>query len=448
MQIPSGPNPATVPGQFVSEKTASLGSSSAASLDSSSGNASAARGDVLTRLLAQVLAIRRDGLLQLQSLGDGKITNLQSNQTVQVGQLVLLEVRSSGATKELNLLTQGQALATQILRLLAPHAGNLQSKFAEVTQTTSPQARSTDLVGPGSLPTAKRDSADSLSAGLTKLIHSIGVIPKQLPKGAPIEQGTILQSLKALLSARASTSEQAPRDPSTTTGQVQDTRGLNLTSALPLTTQFIEPARINASLQPGQPPALLKLILPLLRGTLQRAPVTAEQAQTRDAQLSAMTQLAARVLLGALRAPNAGNEAEVSRFETLSRFDQSIDSLQIELNVVKENIRDKESNSDGEGEETQPQVKQWRVRLAFEFPELGLITAFILLRAEQQLEVQFWSERPETRSKLEQYQSRFSDKLEQVLSHHGIKTLEVGVFDGTPPPSRQAITSQLVDETA
>jgi hypothetical protein len=214
------------------------------------------------------------------------------------------------------------------------------------------------------------------------------------------------------------------------------------------TSQLRQPAQIAPLLQPGQTPALLKLVMPLLQINLARVPLNSDQQQQRDAQTTALTQLAARILLGAMRAPNSGNEVEVSRGEWLTRFEQNLDSLQVELNVVRDPVKEREGGDAKTDEEPSGKVRQWRVRLAFEFDELGLITAFVLLSADKKMEVQFWSELDATRVKLEQYKLKFNDQLDQAVTQYGVEQLEIGVFEGTPPPSRQSISSQLIDETA
>ena len=186
----------------------------------------------------------------------------------------------------------------------------------------------------------------------------------------------------------------------------------------------------------------------MLQRTVTQAPVNAEQQQARDSQLTAFTQLAARVLLGAIRAPAAGNELELGRSEWIGRFDQSLDTLQVGLSVIRDPVKEKGRDT---GEEDQPlttPVRQWRVRLAFEFDELGFITAFILLSDHQKMEVQFWTERESTRIKLQQFRQQFDQRLEQAVSRFGVENLSVDVFEGTPPRPKRNITQHLIDETA
>lgn len=230
--------------------------------------------------------------------------------------------------------------------------------------------------------------------------------------------------------------------------EVKDIRPGSLLSQLPSTSQLRDPSQVPPLLRGGQVPALLKLVLPLLQTTLQQAPVNGQQQQARDAHITAITQLAARILLGAVRSPNNGAEVEVSRNEWITRFDQSLDSLQVELHVIRESKQDNETERDAGQGESGEKVRQWRVRLAFEFEELGLITAFVILNAERKLEVQFWTEQESTRLRLQEFRSRFHTRLETALDSHGVEHLEIGVFEGTPPPSAQRISTHLIDETA
>jgi hypothetical protein len=213
---------------------------------------------------------------------------------------------------------------------------------------------------------------------------------------------------------------------------------------LPDTAGLRDSSQIANLLTPGASPSpLIKLLLPLLKSVL-LAPVTKPIDQE---QLPRLTQLLARAMLAAIRAPGGGQEAEIGRGEWLSRFEHNLDSFQFELGIVKERYEDKHQRP-GAGSKTDNKVRQWTVRLAFEFEELGLITAFVVLTNNRQLEMNFWTEREDTRAQIEQCRQRFRSRLDQALSPHGIEQLEIGVHEGEPPPSRPQVTTQLVNETA
>lgn len=412
-----------------------------------------ARARVVERLLAQVLAVRKDGLAQLKTLSNDNVLNLQSHRPLNAGQLVLLEVTQANGKQEVNVQTQTRPLIDQILRLLVPHGGDLKAKVAiasqiplavnnaatnpqpnlpppantgllgllkQLTQTTAKPAAPTPPNAPG------LSSAPGNPAPTNSSILPTGNNPAPTAKAAPAVEGGITREV----------------------GQSSDPARPSLLQLLTPTAALREPGQISNLLQPGQMPALLKLVLPALRSTLNQAPLNAEQAQARDSQMTALTQVAARALLGALRAPNTGNEVEISRNEWVTRFEQSLDSLQVELNVVREQVREKDRSDQDNDPQAPGKVRQWRVRLAFDFAELGLITAFVLLSAEQKMEVQFWCEQERTRDKLQAFRNNFSQRLDSAVSLYGVEKLDVGVYDGTPPPSRQAIASHLIDETA
>ena len=152
-------------------------------------------------------------------------------------------------------------------------------------------------------------------------------------------------------------------------------------------------------------------------------------------------------MLSAIRAPGSGQEAEVGRGEWLSRFEHNLDSFQFELGIVRERYEDAKQRS-GDGTKTDNKVRQWTVRLAFDFEELGLITAFVVLTNNRQLEMNFWTECTDTRIQIEQFKQRFQSRLDLALSPHGIEQLEIGVHEGEPPPSKPQVTTQLVSEVA
>ena len=411
------------------------------------------------RLLAQVVAQRKDGLIQLRTVSGNSLVNLQSQIQVKPGQLILLEKSLSNGRTKLSLQTQLRPLTEQILRLLVPNGGDLRAKFSlaaqlphlpnslPTTQTVLPNTSQNGLFSFLKQPVGTSQT-NSPSASIASQNLASGPLSGQAsgslngPPGTSNTQigNSLLQKLQTFIAPNQNppAKESAPllKEPS------------GLLQSLMSTSQLRQPAQIAPLLQPGQTPALLKLVMPLLQTNLARVPLNSDQQQQRDAQTTALTQLAARILLGAMRAPNSGNEVEVSRGEWLTRFEQNLDSLQVELNVVRDPVKEREGGDAKTEEEPSGKVRQWRVRLAFEFDELGLITAFVLLSADKKMEVQFWSELDATRVKLEQYTLKFNDQLDQAVTQYGVEQLEIGVFEGTPPPSRQSISSQLIDETA
>ncbi len=411
-----------------------------------------ASSEVLERLLVQVVSKREDGLAQLRSLVNGTILNLQTTQNLKPGQLALVETRQTSGLKELTLQTQGRPLVEQILRLLAPHAGSLKAKLTEVAQlpTIAQQANPKATVGTSTVQTVGSRPAADPTTWLNQLLRpdTSGQRPTSA-EAKPQAGNPIMQGLRALLSLSQQSGNAKPSGENQPGNPEAKTLGPGtLLQNLPNTSSIRDPAQVPPLLRGGQVPALLKLVLPLLQNTLQQTPVNSQQQQVRDAQLSAITQLAARILLGAVRGPNNGNEVEVSRNEWITRFDQSLDTLQVALHVIRENKHDEHLDRDANKESGGEKVRQWRVRLAFEFDELGLITAFVILNAERKLEVQFWTERASTRERLQQFRLQFRERLQTALDPHGVEQLDIGVFEGTPPPSTQQISTHLIDETA
>lgn len=394
------------------------------------------------RLLAQVVAQRSDGLAQLRVASNNTLLNLQTNQSVKPGQLVLVETQQVGGQSVLNLQTGLKPMTDQLLRLLLPQNGNLKTLVNQVIQTNTGASAQTSQGGNGLLNLLNPGSAPSKAPTALTTNQPFNTNSQPVLQPQPTSQTNLLQKLTNLVAPRTTAPAQETATP------VNTNRTPDILSQLLPTAQLKRPEQVAPLLQPGQTPALLKLVMPLLQTNLARAPVNAEQQQQRDVQTNALTQLAARIILGALRAPNTGNEVEVSRGEWITRFEQSLDSLQVELNVVRDQVREKESSEQNGNQDAGGKIRQWRVRLAFEFEELGLITAFVLLSEQQKMEVQFWTERDSTRIKLEQFRTEFNDKLKGAVQNFGVEQLDVGVYEGIPPPSRQNISSHLIDETA
>jgi hypothetical protein len=405
---------------------------------------------VKEQLLAQVVANRKDGLTQLRTLSGGNLVNLTTGQALKTGQLVLLKNTQTSGRTELSVQT-GAPLISQILKRLVPAGGNLKNLLQNVM---SLQTAARPIANPGNTsnaPTPIQNNlvrspatgwfkflSQSTPPGQTSIDARSGTPTPSKPAQPSVVPSGALSKLTALLGTTASK-------------QDSSNAGANIPpilQALTPTASLRDPSNIPPLLQPGQTPPLLKLVMPMLQRTIMQAPVNAEQQQARDSQLTAFTQLAARVLLGAIRAPAAGNELELGRSEWIGRFDQSLDTLQVGLSVIRDPVKEKGRDT---GEEDQPlttPVRQWRVRLAFEFDELGFITAFILLSDHQKMEVQFWTERESTRIKLQQFRQQFDQRLEQAVSRFGVENLSVDVFEGTPPKPKRNITQHLIDETA
>lgn len=452
MQIQPGPASTAPIEKLTNPGSNPAGTQRGVAVDPAQAKATASA-EVLERLLVQVVAKREDGLAQLKSLVNGTILNLQTSQVLKPGQLALLETRQTSGLKELTLQTQGRPLIEQILRLLTPHAGSLKAKLSAVTQLPVPSEQGitkpgTNANGAIQVVTNNRVGSESTNL-LNRVIQAGSHLDSPTPSQTKQYPNPILQGLRALLSRSSeqpSGKAQTNNLPQNT--ETKDLRPGTLLQSLPSTSSLRNPAQVPPLLQGGQVPALLKLVLPLLQNALQQTPVNSQQQQVRDAHVTAITQLAARILLGAIRGPNNGNEVEVSRNEWITRFDQSLDSLQVELHVIRENKHEDDLDRDAQTGEPGEKVRQWRIRLAFEFDELGLITAFVILNAERKLEVQFWTERETTRQRLQEFRLRFKGRLEAALDPHGVEQLDVGVFEGTPPPSTQRISTHLIDETA
>ena len=408
------------------------------------------------QLLAQVVSARKDGTAQLRTLAGNNLISLQTGQPLTSGQLVLLETTKVNGRIELSVQT-GASLTNQILKLLVPSNGNLKTIVQNVIKTQSLNNGQVNSNNPQFSPNQTQaphlttgSNTTSKGNGLFSFLQSpanVSKVEANPPLTSPSANGGLLNKLSILLNYTSRSPANHPSSPPLpTVHQAQSVT--TLLQSLTPTANLRDASNIPPLLQTGQMPPLLKLLLPSLQRTLMQAPVNGEQQQVRDNQLTAMTQLAARLFLGAIRAPSNGNEVELSRSEWIGRFDQSLDSLQVGLSVIREPIKEKERDQENRDEDTVRHIKQWRVRLAFEFEELGLITAFVLLSGNQKMEVQFWTERESTRQVLQRFRQQFDQRLDQAVAPFGIEHLNIDVFEGTPPPSRQNITQHLIDETA
>ena len=263
------------------------------------------------------------------------------------------------------------------------------------------------------------------------------------PKLIPSELSRLLQSGTALNAnnrqdaiSQALSNGKAPTELTTQLSRL--IAGLPESSVLKDSSQIANLLQPNSTVSP-----LLKLVLPLLKSVLMTSP----SGQPEQEQLPKLSQLLARTLLSAIRAPGAGPESELGRGELLSRFENSLDTFQFELGIVRERYSGEKPQAEDE-ESTINKVRQWTVRLSFEFEELGLVTAFVVLTNQSQIEMNFWAERDDTRKQIEQQRQQFRSRLDNVLSPHGIERLEIGVHEGDPPPPKSQVTTQLVNEIA
>jgi hypothetical protein len=313
--------------------------------------------------------------------------------------------------------------------------------------------------------------ANGITEGLLQVLNQARVTAGQSDSaGNAAGQSAVTSSLesqllplfKAALSSSGQTASSVSESASQSTNLIQQLGQLftanpkhpinqplaNLLGDLPSTQALTDPAQIASMFQSQATiGSLIKLMLPLLKSVLLTPPTNGQEQERRMELLPKLSQLIARVLLSAVRSPGNGLEAEVGRGEWLTRHDNSLDSLQIELGVVRQRSSDENQEQDQQ-QDQKPQVRRWTVRLSFDFEELGLITAFIILVDNRALEMNFWAEREATRHKIEYYQQQFRQKLNDVLTSHGIERLTIDVHEGDPPPAKPQVTTQLVDEVA
>ena len=465
--------------------------------------ASAPQAEVQTqRALAQVIS-QESGIAQVKTLPGGQILELQTGQQLRAGQLVVLEQQAG----QIKLDTQPKAIVEQLLRHLLPHSGGLKSALLSVittalsgntalsgqtalsgntalsgqtalsgytalkgtsaptgstTQNQNPSlspnvvpgnsATSSGLTSPG-IPAGTRPSGLNQYLGINQLLPT-----NSTPTAPASLQSQLLPLLGNALGNAGPNSTGHPDAKLNLLSQVAQMLTANpkqpinqplaeLINGLPQTQSLREPGQIAALLQPNAQSPLVKLMLPLLKSVLLTPPLNNTEQEKRQELLPRLNQLLARGLLSGIRAPGAGPEAELGRGEWLSRHDNAIDNLQFQLGVVRERNPEEDQNQT-HGKEAQGQVRRWTVRLAFDFEELGLITAYVVLVDNRALEMNFWAERPTTKQKLEAYQQKFHKKVQQVLSEHGIERLAIDVLDGDPPSSKPQVTTQLVNEIA
>ena len=408
------------------------------------------------RLLAQVLNTNQEGVTQLKTLPAGQTLQLQTASRLTPGQLVIVEL-SAG---QVRLDSQSQQVAAQLLRQLLPLSGSLktallaavatalsaQTALSSTTTLNAAAAAGTAsnlgqtianhqslLAGGATLPAGLRPPSQGVSTATQPIIP--GDLAQLLQKN-----GTGKLASHDLLQQLASTVS-----PGSGKAATELTQQLSqILKQLPDSATLRDSGQIANLLAPGASQnALIKLLLPLLKSVLQ-TPINKPVDQD---QLPKLSQLLARAMLSAIRAPGSGQEAEVGRGEWLSRFEHNLDSFQFELGIVRERYEDAKQRS-GDGTKTDNKVRQWTVRLAFDFEELGLITAFVVLTNNRQLEMNFWTECTDTRIQIEQFKQRFQSRLDLALSPHGIEQLEIGVHEGEPPPSKPQVTTQLVSEVA
>ena len=173
---------------------------------------------------------------------------------------------------------------------------------------------------------------------------------------------------------------------------------------------------------------------------------TSSQPVTRGTEqaLPALNDTVARLVLAQMRPQLVEpDNAESRRFELMLRSESSIDGIQISIETTPLRTEAKEQEQFEEGHAEQE--KKWTVRLAFDFPELGPVTAFIMLMGNTRVELQFWATRPATKRLIEDRQRRLTQRLSEQLDEQGINDLTFSVFEGEPAP-RPNVTTELLHE--
>jgi len=143
--------------------------------------------------------------------------------------------------------------------------------------------------------------------------------------------------------------------------------------------------------------------------------------------------------------PLEGDDTDIRRTELLARSDNQIDSFHIQFSAPKTRNEKENGNKNNENENQRTMERRWTVRLSFDFQSLGSMTAIIVLSAEKQLEMKFWSERPETLLLINEHRKAFQNQLQEKMASQGIE-LSMEVFKGKAPQQDVAISSSLVDE--
>jgi len=338
--------------------------------------------------LAQVLKqLPGTNFISVKLLSSLQMLQIENTRNLKPGQLIQL----SAVGGELKLQSNPKETADQILRLLLPKQGSVKDALTVLLKSLGLSIQ-TGVV--------KREQGSNPE--ITRLVENI---VKQLPQWGEIIKPTVLKKL------------------------IQNTGLLSPPPANSNNTQGFQGKTIGQSL------------LPILKSLLLS---NSNQVDTKTQETGArLTELIARVMLSQMRPQNRLEKEEIDtrRAELLARGENQIDSFHIQFSGPKP--REEEWDKDSEYRNQSLTERKWTVRLSFDFQELGSITAIIVLSAEKRLEMNFWSERPETLLLINQHRRKFENQLQDKMEAQGIE-LSMAVFEGRAPQQESAIHSQLI----
>ena len=134
------------------------------------------------------------------------------------------------------------------------------------------------------------------------------------------------------------------------------------------------------------------------------------------------------------------------RSEVVARSESQLDGFQIQFLAPRIPHDRPCSDQDSEAAQQIAAVKKWTVRLSFDFPELGKISALISLAAETRLEMNFWCQRSGTVALIQSRLAKLQRKLKSRLKSQGVKDLTIAVHEGEVPTRSPLVASHLINE--
>lgn len=405
---------------------------------------------VLTQQIIETGAQQRFALLAriVQGTGSGSTLSLVSSKPVEPGTLLQATVGASGElrvaapTEQLRQLAvslglrdslQRQAsaepLMAQLERIASAAPERLQPAIRQVLMHVTTFAQLSTEAG---VAQAVKQSGLFLENNLAMLANALKTRPggTEVPTGQPTAvQLPPLSKVLALLAGLA------------TPPGVEPLPGADLKASLTnllltLQQQLPPESRALLALPPGpwqKIPGIRPGAFPLPSRVLQNMSETPDLGSLLRLTAALLSRIQHHQLqsLGQSQSFADGSNQTVWQLEIPLRDGQQFNHVQVRVQ------RDDAAPS----KKTAEPIPHWEVRLAFDLDPLGPLQAIARLY-KGRVSSEFWAERPGTLNLLDSELNRLRDRL----LAKGLSVGELSSHQGTPPPPRQAVQQNWVDE--
>jgi hypothetical protein len=393
----SSPSPQTTLARLeVGNSAVKISPPSSAPNDQANNHSSTLASSQLSYLAQVVKLISNTNIASVKILSTLQTIQIESADKLKPGQLIRIIPEAGG----LKLTANPQQTIDQILRLLLPRQGSIKDALSNLVkmipdpQTVHPKGTVSD-------------------AKANEIMNIVAALVKQLPSRGEIVKPELLKQL------------------------IQNTGLFHSRESVAEKPVFAQNQTFKSTIP------LVQSLLPILKALFQNSPENAKSEGSNR-----IADLIARIILNQIRPLNnvVGEEVETRRLELIARNDNQIDGFNIQFTSPKANQQKENWSKNPSNEEALSLTRKWTVRLSFNFPELGKITAIIHLSAEKQLEMNFWTERSTTFYLIEEHRQKFQKKVGLRMETEGISGLKIKVFEGEAPSFEEKISSSLINE--